>query len=182
MKFTKNKKYKIIYADPPWHFQNYNNANAQTNPENHYKTMTMKEIEDLPIKNIAADNCVLFMWCTDPLLHKQIPIVEKWGFTYKTVGFHWVKTNKDKSKNLYFKSVGYWTRANPEICILATKGKPKRVGKNVDRLVVADRREHSRKPDCVRDRIVELCGDLPRIELFARQKVKGWDYYGNEIV
>ena len=175
------KKYKIIYADPAWHFQNYNNANAQTNPENHYKTMSMKDIGNLPVNEIADDNCVLFMWCTDPLLNKQIPIVEKWGFQYKTVGFHWVKTNKNKSKNLYFKSVGYWTRANNEICILATKGKPKRIGKNVDRLVVADRREHSRKPDCVRDRIIELCGDLPRIELFARERVIGWDSWGNEL-
>ena len=176
------KKYQIVYADPPWHFQNYNNAKAQTNPERHYKTMTMKEIVNLPVNEIADDNCVLFMWCTDPLLHKQIPIVEKWGFTYKTVGFHWVKTNKDKSKNLYAIGTGYWTRANNEICILATKGKISRVkGSNVHRLVVADRREHSRKPDCVRNRIVELMGDLPRIELFARQKVDGWDCYGDEI-
>ena len=175
------KKYQIIYADPAWHFQNYNNANAQTNPENHYKTMNMKDIGNLPVHEIADDNCVLFMWCTDPLLDKQIPIVQKWGFTYKTVGFHWVKTNKDKSKNLYFKSVGYWTRANNEICILATKGKPKRISKNVDRLVVADRREHSRKPDCVRDRIIELCGNLRRIELFAREKADGWDSWGDEI-
>ena len=141
----------------------------------------MKDIGNLPVHEIADDNCVLFMWCTDPLLDKQIPIVQKWGFTYKTVGFHWVKSNKDKSKNLYFKSVGYWTRANNEICILATKGKPKRISKNVDRLVVADRREHSRKPDCVRDRIIELCGNLPRIELFAREKADGWDSWGDEI-
>tara|TARA_R100001594_G_scaffold2878_1_gene11160 strand:- start:2971 stop:3531 length:561 start_codon:yes stop_codon:yes gene_type:complete len=176
------KRYNIIYADPPWHFQNYNNANAQTNPEKHYKTMSMKDIANLPINKIADDNCVLFMWCTDPLLDKQIPIVKKWGFTYKTVGFHWVKTNKDKSKNLYAIGTGYWTRANNEICILATKGKISRVkGSNVHRLVVADRREHSRKPDCVRDRIIELCGDLPRIELFARERKKGWDCVGNQV-
>jgi len=177
-----NKKYNIIYADPPWHFQNYNNAKAQTNPERHYKTMTMKEISNLPVNEIADDNCVLFMWCTDPLLHKQIPIVEKWGFTYKTVGFHWVKTNKDKSKNLYAIGTGYWTRANNEICILATKGKIGRVkGSNVHRLVVADRQRHSQKPDCVRDKILELCGDLPKIELFARNKTPGWDVWGNEV-
>ena len=174
------KKYQIIYADPAWHFQNYNNANAQTNPENHYKTMNMKDIGNLPVHEIADDNCVLFMWCTDPLLDKQIPIVQKWGFTYKTVGFHWVKTNKHKSKNLYFKSVGYWTRANNEICILATKGKPKRISKNVDRLVVADRREHSRKPDVMYKHIENLL-EGPYIELFARQKTKGWDVWGNEV-
>ena len=175
------KKYQIIYADPAWHFQNYNNANAQTNPENHYKTMNMKDIGNLPVHEIADDNCVLFMWCTDPLLHKQIPIVEKWGFTYKTVAFYWIKTNKSKIKNYYFKGPGFWTRANPEICILATKGKPKRVGGNVDRLVVSDRREHSRKPDIIRPKIVELMGDVPRIELFARQTFDGWDCWGNEV-
>jgi N6-adenosine-specific RNA methylase IME4 len=176
-----NKKYNIIYADPPWHFENWNNEKAQTNPLNHYPTMNMKEIHNLPVKNIAADDCILFMWCTDPLLDKQIPIVESWGFKYKTVGFVWVKTNKDRIKNYYFKGPGYWTRANPEICILATKGKPKRVGTNVDRLVVDERREHSRKPDRIRNDIVELCGDLPRIELFARQKFDGWDCWGNEV-
>ena len=89
-----DKRYNIIYADPPWHFQNWNNEKAQTNPENHYETMSMKEIENLPIQKITADNCVLFMWCTDPLLHKQLPVVEKWGFKYKTIAFYWVKTNK----------------------------------------------------------------------------------------
>ena len=177
-----NKKYNIIYADPAWHFQNYNNTKAQTNPDRHYKTMSMEDIAKLPVNDIADKDCVLLMWCTDPLLHKQIPIVEKWGFTYKTVGFHWVKTNKDKSNNLYFIGTGYWTRANNEICILATKGKPSRKkGANVQRLVVADRREHSRKPDRIRNDIVELCGDLPRIELFARQKAEGWDSWGNEV-
>jgi N6-adenosine-specific RNA methylase IME4 len=176
-----NKKYNIIYADPPWHFQNYNNEKTRTNAEHHYNTMSLKDIINLPIKNITADDCILFMWCTDPLLDKQIPIIENWGFTYKTVGFVWVKTNKDRIKNYYFKGPGYWTRANPEICILATKGKPKRVSTNVDRLVVSERREHSRKPDEIRNMIVELCGDIPRIELFARHKFDGWDSWGNQV-
>ena len=175
------KKYNIIYADPPWHFQNWNNASAQTNPEQHYSTMSMKDIENLPVGDIADTNCVLFMWCTDPLLHKQLPIIEKWGFEYKTVGFTWVKTNKNKMKNYYFKGPGYWTRANTETCILATKGKPKRVSGNVDRLVVSERREHSRKPDRIRNDIVKLCGDLPRVELFARTSYPGWDVWGNEV-
>ena len=175
------KKYSVIYADPPWHFQNWNNATAQTNPNHHYPTMSMEDLENLPVNDIADENSILFMWCTDPLLHKQIPIVEKWGFTYKTVAFYWIKTNKSKIKNYYFKGPGFWTRANPEICILATKGKPKRVGGNVDRLVVSDRREHRRKPDIIRPKIVELMGDVPRIELFARQTFDGWDHWGNEV-
>ena len=115
------KKYSVIYADPPWHFQNWNNATAQTNPNHHYPTMSMEDLENLPVNDIADENSILFMWCTDPLLHKQIPIVEKWGFTYKTVAFYWIKTNKSKIKNYYFKGPGFCTRANPEICILATK-------------------------------------------------------------
>ena len=176
-----NKKYNIIYADQPWHFENWNNDKAQNNPLQHYPTMSMKDIADMKVNDIAADDCVLFMWCTDPLLDKQIPIVKDWGFTYKTVAFHWVKTNKDKTKNYYFKGPGYWTRANNEICILATKGKPKRVSPNVDRLVISERREHSRKPDIIRKHIIDLCGDLPRIELFARQEWSGWDHWGNEL-
>ena len=176
-----NKKYNIIYADPPWHFQNYNNDKAQTNPTRHYPTMSMKEIAELPVGDIADKDCILFMWCTDPLLDKQIPIVKEWGFTYKTVAFHWAKTNKDKRNNYYVKGTGYWTRANNEICILATKGKPKRVDGNVNRLVVSERRGHSRKPDRIRADIVRLMGDLPRIELFARQVWDGWDCWGNEV-
>jgi site-specific DNA-methyltransferase (adenine-specific) len=95
------------------------------------------------------------------------------------VAFTWIKENQSDG---YFTGMGYWTRANPEMCLLATRGKPKRISKSVKQLVVDVRREHSRKPDCVRNRIVELCGDLPRIELFARQKVDGWDNWGNEIL
>ena len=94
------------------------------------------------------------------------------------MGFVWVKTTKENKPKM---GLGYWTRGSTEYCILATKGKPKRISKSVAKTIIERPREHSRKPDCVRDRIVELCGDLPRIELFARQKVKGWDCWGNEI-
>ena len=172
-------KYDIIYADPPWHFQNWNNENAQTNPEKHYDTMTMKDIENLPIGDIADKDCVLFMWVVDPLLHKAFEVIKAWGFEYKTVAFTWAKQNRKSSG--FFTGLGYWTRGNPEMCLLATKGRPKRVSKSVSQLVVDTRREHSRKPDRIRDDIVNLCGDLPRIELFARQKTKGWDVWGNEV-
>jgi len=173
------KKYKIIYADPPWTFDTRSEKGKGRSPEKHYSTMTLKDIEKLPVGELADKDCVLFMWCTDPLLHKQIPLVESWGFTYKTVAFYWAKTNR--KSNGFFTGLGYWTRANPEICILATKGKPKRVDGGVDRLVVSERREHSRKPDRIRDDIVRLCGDLDRIELFARTKTPGWDIWGNQI-
>ena len=179
-----DKKYSIIYSDPPWAYKNYNNAKSSSNADHHYKCMAMKDIKELPVQSIADKDCVLLMWCTDPLLNRQIEVISAWGFEYKTVGFYWVKQNKNKQKSTYLKGTGYWTRANPEICLLATKGKPKRLGANVDRLVIADRGIHSRKPAMIKDKIVELCGDLPRIELFARDVglfPNGWDYWGNEI-
>jgi len=176
-----DKKYNIIYADPPWYFKSRSVKGEGRNPNQHYDCMNLDDIKKLPVQDISDKDCVLLMWVIDPMLPQAFEVITSWGFIYKTVAFHWVKTNKNKIKNYYFKGPGYWTRANNEICILATKGKPKRIGTNVDRLVVSERREHSRKPDRIRSDIVELCGDLPRIELFARQRVDGWDSYGNEI-
>ena len=173
-----NKKYNIIYADPPWHFENWNNKTAQTNPNQHYPTMTMKDIANMKVNDIAADDCVLFMWCTDPLLHKQLPIIESWGFKYKTVGFTWAKTNRTKMG--FFTGLGYWTRGNPEMCLLATRGKPKRLNKSIPQLVVSQRQEHSRKPDIIYEHIEKML-EGPYIELFARRKRKGWTSWGNEV-
>ena len=175
-----NKKYNIIYADPPWNFVNWSkDLNVKGNPNKHYKTMSIEDIKKLPIKEIADDNCILFLWVTDPLLNLQIPVIESWGFKFRTVGFYWIK--KNKTNDNYFKGMGYWGRSNIEQCLLATKGRITRIGTNVEKLVVSERREHSRKPDCVRNKIIELCGDLPRIELFARNTTTGWDVWGNEV-
>ena len=173
-----DKKYKIIYADPAW---KYASGFLKRNWSNKYNTMKAEDIYNLPVNKIADDNCILFLWVTFPKLLEGLETIKQWGFTYKTVAFYWIKTNKDKVKNYYFKGPGFWTRANPEICILATKGKPKRLSGNVDKLVVSDRREHSRKPDIIRKHIVDLLGDCDRIELFARQKFEGWDAWGNEV-
>ena len=113
------------------------------------------------------------------MLPQSLELIKYWGFSYSTVGFNWVKTNKNN--NDYFVGMGWWTRANQEMCLLAKKGRIKSQSKSVRRLIVSPRQEHSKKPDEVRDRIVELCGDLPRIELFARQRVEGWDCWGNEV-
>ena len=173
------KKYNIIYADPPWTFTTRSDKGKDRSPENHYNCMTLKDICNLPVNDIAKKDCVLFMWVVDPLLHKAFEVIKAWNFEYKTVAFTWAKTNK---KSLgFFTGLGYWTRGNPEMCLLATKGRPKRLSKSVAQLVVDQRREHSRKPDRIRNDIVNLCGDLPRIELFARQKTKGWDVWGNEV-
>lgn len=141
--------------------------------------MNTTDIKELPIKNISANNSVLFMWVTMPKLNECFDVIKSWGFEYKTCAFTWIKENK-KSDTLFW-GMGSWTRANAELCLIATKGKLKRKSARVHSVIMSKIREHSRKPDEVRDKIIELCGDLPRIELFARQSVEGWDCWGNEV-
>ena len=172
-----NKKYNIIYADPPWSYKVWSGKGKTA--ENHYRTMKPEDIYALPVSQIADDNCVLFLWVTMPTLPQGIETIKRWGFKYKTCAFTWVKQNK-KSDSLFW-GLGYWTRANTELCLLATKGKPQRLSRSVHSVIMSPIREHSRKPDEARERIVQLCGDSPRIELFARQKADGWDSWGNEL-
>ncbi|MFC1015238.1 MT-A70 family methyltransferase [Pasteurella multocida] len=177
IQFNTDKKYQIIYADPPWNYSNKASNGAVTN---HYRTMTFKEIESMPVNQLADDDCVLFMWVTFPILDKALEVIKAWGFKYKTIGFNWVKTNK-KQTDKYFFGCGNWTRANSEICLIATRGKPKRANASVSQIIIEPVQHHSKKPDIVREKIVELMGDLPRIELFARNKTDGWDVWGNEV-
>ena len=174
-----NKKYKIIYADPPWQYKVYSDKGKGRSAENHYSTMSIEDICKLPVEKIADKDCVLFMWMTFPTLVEGLKVLENWGFKYKTVAFVWIKQNK-KTPSLFW-GLGFWTRANAEICILATKGKPKRISAKVHQVIISPVEEHSKKPDEIRKRIVELLGDIPRVELFARQKVNGWDSWGNEV-
>lgn len=177
--YKTEKKYNIIYADPPWRFNTYSEKGKKRSAENHYKCMKKEDIQNLPISSLCSDNCILFLWATFPCLAEALDLILKWGFTYKTCGFTWVKRNKISDS--YFLGLGYWTRSNAEVCLIATKGHPKRVSKSVHQICDARIMEHSKKPAEIRNRIVELCGDLPRIELFARQKVSGWDCWGNEV-
>lgn len=176
--YNSNKKYNIIYADPPWSYKDKalaGNRGACCK----YDVMTIEDIENLPIKDISASDCILFMWVTMPFLKDCFDVIKSWEFNYKTCAFTWIKQNK-KSNSLFW-GMGSWTRANAELCLIATKGKPKRQSAKVHSVIMSKIREHSRKPDETRDRIVELCGDIPRIELFARQSVDGWDCWGNEV-
>ena len=173
------KKYNIIYVDPPWSYNNFQGkGKSHGDVTAHYKTLGVEEIKSLNVSQISDENCMLFLWVTYPNLIEGLEVLKSWGFTYKTVGFTWVKTNKNKG---YYSGLGFYTNSNCEICLIGRKGKFERKSKKVKQLVIDKLREHSRKPDCVRDRIVELCGDLPRIELFARQKTDGWDCWGNEV-
>ena len=173
------KKYKIIYADPPYLFKSYSKKGEGRSASNHYDCMGFNDICNLPVSDIADDDCILFLWITDPFLEKGFQLIKSWKFQYKTVGFTWIKINKISDN--FFTGMGYWTRANPEMCLIATKGSPKRLSKSVKQLVFSRIQHHSKKPDVIRDKIIELCGDLPRIELFARNKTKGWDSWGNQI-
>ena len=141
--------------------------------------MSIKDLCNLPVKNISKDDCVLFMWVTMPKLNECFQVVNAWGFKYKTAAFTWVK--KNKKADSWFWGMGMWTRANAEICLLATKGKPKRINAGIHSVIDDKIMKHSQKPDTARKRIVELCGDLPRIELFAREQAEGWDIWGNEL-
>jgi len=171
--------YKIILADAAWHFATRSPKGEGRSPK--YKRMKLQQIKDLPVKDIADKDSVLFMWAIDPMIPQALEVIASWGFTYKTVGFYWVKENK--KSNTFFVGLGYYTRANPEICLLATRGKGlKRINKGVRRLIVSKIGRHSEKPKETYVRIEKLFGDHhKRVELFARNNYPGWDAWGNEV-
>ena len=168
-------KYSIILADPPWEYQD---KGCNGNCEDHYDTMNIKQICALPINSITTKDAILFLWTTYPMLKEALQLIEAWGFEYKSIGFQWVKQNKTGQG--FFYGLGRWTRGNTEPCLIATKGKPQRYGKDVFQLIVTPIRGHSQKPDEQYQKIEQLMGNLPRIELFARQKIPGWDCWGND--
>jgi N6-adenosine-specific RNA methylase IME4 len=174
-------KYKTILCDPPWRYNNRANHKTRFRGGScgHYNLMSMEEIKTLPISEISDTNCALFLWVTFPYLEDQIKLFRHWGFRYKTVGFTWIKTNPRNGKPFF--GVGYYAKSNAEVCLLGIKGKMKPISNKISSVIISPRREHSRKPDEARERIVQLFGDLPRIELFARQKTDGWDTWGNEV-
>jgi N6-adenosine-specific RNA methylase IME4 len=171
--------YEIIYADPPWSFDNYSAKGEAKNAKVHYDCMDIDAIKALPVGQLASGNCALFLWATDPLLDVAIETLKHWGFRYVTKAFSFIKLNKGGEG--YFMGTGYYTRANDETCLLGMMGSLPRLDAGVRQLVVEPIREHSRKPDRIPDDIVRLFGDRPRVELFARTRRKGWDAWGNEV-
>jgi len=184
-------KYRVIYADPPWSFATYSAKGKGRSPDAHYDCLTFDDLCRLPVAEWAAPDATLLLWTTDPQLPRAIELIRAWGFTYKTVGFYWAKTKMHTAgggepgeprmftERDFFVGMGYWTRANAEQCLLATRGSPKRKARDVRRLVISPRRDHSRKPDEVYGRIERLV-DGPYLEMFARTTRPGWDCWGTE--
>ena len=178
--FNANKKYNIIYADPAWEYKESGSGNRVV--KSHYPTMSIDEICKLPVKDICEEKAILFLWVTFPRREHGLETIKAWGFEYYGLGFDWVKTSKNGNPSW---GMGYYTRQNTEVCLIGVrKDKKQRIKplvRNVLSVVHSERREHSKKPDEIRDYITQICGDLPRIELFARQYADGWDCWGNEV-
>jgi N6-adenosine-specific RNA methylase IME4 len=185
------ERYGVIYCDPPWSFKTYSRKGKGRSAEAHYDTMSLDDIKAMDVAQYAAKDCVLFMWVTDPFLPAGLEVIKAWQFRYKTVGFYWAKTSKggmvarDATSDpqgipTWPIGTGYWTRANPEPCLLATRGKPRRKSAAVRKLIVAPRRSHSQKPDETYQRIETLCTG-PYLELFSRSHRDGWTCLGNEV-
>ena len=168
-----DKKYNIVYADPPWQYKE-----SWGNGQVGYDTMTNDDICKLPVRNILADQAHLYLWVTNPFLAEGLEICKEWGFEYKTL-ITWVKTYSNGKPEM---GMGYYFRGCTEHIIFGVKGKMKcknKTTKNMFQAVNSSR--HSEKPHQVREMIVNSSGDLPRIELFARHKFKGWDAWGNQV-
>jgi N6-adenosine-specific RNA methylase IME4 len=181
--------FTVVLADPPWNFAAWSHRGEGKGASQHYGTMTIKDICALPVSSIAADNAALFLWVVQPMLPEAMTVIESWGFKFRTVAFCWVKMPALwESDQFSFAprikprlGLGYHTRSGMEQCWLAIRGKGyKRVQQGVEQVLHSPIREHSRKPDEIADRIVKLTGNVPRIELFARQSRPGWVTWGNE--
>ena len=168
----------VIYCDPAWSYKDKCHS-GKRGAGYKYTTTSTEEMAQLPVIKIAAKDCACFMWATMPMLPDALALMKSWGFQYKTVAFVWVKTNKKADTDFF--GMGNWTRSNAEVCLLGIRGKPKRVSAAVRQVIRRPIMRHSQKPPEVRERIVTLMGDIPRVELFARVKTEGWSVWGNEV-
>ncbi len=178
--------YSLIAADPPWHFSTYS-PKAQRSASRHYETMSADLLAAMPVGYLAQRDCALLLWGASPNLPDVLRVMAAWGFVFKGKAFCWAKTNPRcpelapiYSDAPWHMGLGYTTRSNTEDCWLGTMGSPKRLSRSVRELIVAPRREHSRKPDEFYAR-AEALFDGPRLDLFSRERRPGWDAWGNEV-
>lgn len=173
-------KYQIVYADPPWKTKTFKEKkDGMISRDLPYPQMSDEEIMDLNVKDVIADDAILFMWCIDSRIHKIADLMESWGFSYKCVGFVWAK--KAKTTEGFNGGFSSYTKRDCEFCFIGTRGKYLNLKRSVNQILLEPKEQHSKKPDEIRKRIVELCGDLPRLEMFCRFPADGWDSFGNEI-
>lgn len=190
------RKWPLIYADPPWSFENRSELGEDRNANQHYSTMSIDDIMALPVREIAADDAMLAMWVTDPTLDQAMAVIKAWGFEYKTVLFYWVKTWEHANLEAMHETksfpigTGYITRAGPEMMLVASRGEPRRRILNIDgvmkpdmsirRLQFAPRAKHSQKPRKFYG-LLERLYDGPYLEMFARTRQPGWSAWGNQV-
>ena len=178
-------RFRCILADPPWTYRAFSTAGLGRAPQRHYATMTTAEIAALRVREIALPKCWLFLWTSGPHLFKAIEIMRAWGFEYSSIAFTWAKLKKSAPPRIwdarsFWQGLGHTTRKNTELCLLGRRGKPGRLSREVFELIIAPRREHSRKPDQQYQRIETYCAG-PRVELFSRVAWPGWTAWGNEV-
>lgn len=199
-----DRRYPIILADPPWHFKTYSSKGQGRSADQHYHTMTRRDIRDLPVSQVAAKSAILLLWVPSQDVDFAIEeVMPSWGFTYKTDAFIWLKTRKDLDRwmakafkrwqkgdpidplsllrSCFIMTKGYHTRKQGEICLLGTtKHIPPRLDAGVPEFIIGPRREHSRKPDEQYEKIERLY-EGPYLELFARQEWSDrWDVWGDQ--
>ncbi|MFA4944399.1 MAG: MT-A70 family methyltransferase [Lentisphaeria bacterium] len=176
--------YQVLLVDPPWTYRDSCSA-GKRGAVYKYPTLTLGDLRELRVREWAAEDSLLFLWATWPLLPDALTLMESWGFLYKTIAFVWAKTRgpvQESAPPRWHWGMGNWTRSNTEICLLGVSGRPKRASGGVHQLVVSPLRAHSAKPPEVRERIVRLVGeDVPKVELFARERAPGWDACGLEL-
>ena len=172
-------KYSLIYADPPWSYRDKAN-DGERGAGHKYPVMSINDICRIPVWDLAAEDCLLAMWWVPTQPAEALKLIDAWGFRLMTMkGFTWHKTNKHKGNNAL--GMGWMTRANSEDMLFAVKGKLlERLDASISQHVTAPRSRHSEKPDIFRQLLVQLVGDVPRIELFSRGDAEGWHHWGNE--
>lgn len=171
-------KYGAILADPPWSYSCWNAPHHHGTAESHYSTMPPDEIASLAVQAVARADSALFLWATWPCLPDAMAVIEAWGFEYKTAAFVWMKQYSEGGRLCM--GLGHTTRGNSEPVLLGKRGSPQRKDAGISQVIVAPRREHSRKPDVLYE-LIEALVDGPYLELFARQERPGWDSFGNEV-
>lgn len=167
------RRFPVIYGDPPWRYKTFDGKVPlpQRTKAAHYSTMSLEELKQLPVRMVAAKDCVLLLWVVDSHLDQAMALAAHWGFTYKTIAFIWDKGNR--------MGMGKWTRKQGEICLLFTRGDPHPKSAAVRQIIRAPRREHSRKPDEAYPAIEALVSG-PYLELFARTQRAGWASWGDQ--